>query len=399
MSSATKIHKFDKLYQRKANEKVYVWNIEVREKSGYAIIHTEYGQLDGKQVIKDTEIHAGKAGRSIIEQALSEARSDWNKKVNKGGYIKDLKDAKTKLNIKPMLAHNFRFSDQKDKKGYSIPLPALAEPKYDGNRCIAFYDSEAKKVVLKSRSGKVIVNFTDIESRLAKEVYAKIKNAATFYLDGELYTDKLPFNELNGVFRREKNLTTEDYKKIDLVNYYIYDCFDTANQSMPQMERKEFLEKAVDKKDKKLILVKYYEVKTEAEIKKRHEEFVKEGFEGIILRDKNGVYELNKRSRYLLKYKDFADEEFKVVGYHISNDAVPTVVWECETNEEVDGKRGIFSVKPQGTQEERAYLLEHAKEYIGKMLTVKYQEYTDDVHGIPRFPTAKDFRDPAEIDE
>ncbi len=391
-----KQHTFDTLYQKKPSGKTYIWKILVIEhSSSNVVIKTEYGQLDGKMIVKETKIEAGKAGRSILEQAMSEAQSDWNKKVNKGGYVANLKEANTKVNIKPMLAHTFRFADQKNKKGYAMTLPCIGEGKYDGNRCIAFFDKAANKVILQTRTGKVINNFTDIEEKLAK-VYESISKS--IYFDGELYTDKISFNILNGLIKK-KTIDAENKKNIDLVNYYIYDCFDLEHMDeFKQLDRKKFIEEVIPKKSSKLIVVKYYTLNTEADIRKKHAELVKEGFEGIILRSMNGLYELNKRSRNLLKYKDFMDEEFKVVGYHISNDGIPTVVWECETNEEVNGKRNVFSVKPQGTMEERAYLLEHANEYIGKMLTVKFQDFTDDVNGIPRFPTAVDFRDEDEIE-
>jgi ATP-dependent DNA ligase len=35
----------------------------------------------------------------------------------------------------------------------------------------------------------------------------------------------------------------------------------------------------------------------------------------IRVRDKNGIYEPNKRSKYLQKYKKFMEEEFKIIGF------------------------------------------------------------------------------------
>jgi DNA ligase-1 len=48
-------------------------------------------------------------------------------------------------------------------------------------------------------------------------------------------------------------------------------------------------------------------------------------------------------------------------------------------------------VRPRGTHEERAVLLNNAGSYVAKKLTVRYQELTDD--GIPRFPVGISFRD------
>jgi DNA ligase-1 len=121
------------------------------------------------------------------------------------------------------------------------------------------------------------------------------------------------------------------------------------------------------------------------DVKRFHDLYVQEGFEGIMLRDPEGTYEIDKRSKYLQKYKEFMEEEFIIVGFHDGIDK-GLVIWECETS---NGMR--FSAKPRGTQEYRSELFENATQYIGKKLTVIFQEYSTD--GIPRFPVGKDIRD------
>ena len=394
MSGKTTIPKFPVLYQRKANEKVYIWKIALEEASkNHIIIHTEYGQLDGKLVHKQSDIKAGKAKRTVLEQAISEAQSDWNKKVNKGGYVESLKDAKTKITVKPMLAHNYKLS-KGIKKGYDMEFPLIVEEKLDGNRCVAHL--EDGKVILTTRTGKVIPHF---EKTIGEELHTILaKVPPTTYLDGELYTDEIPFNELNGLFRK-KSVSDADMKQMQLVKYYIFDCFDLNQLELKQTERLKFLESVIPSNMKHIQLIKYRMANNENDVRKALDEYLAGGFEGAILRDPAGIYELNKRSRYLLKFKNFVDEEFKVIGHHISDDKVLTVVWECETNVEYKGKKSEFSVKPQGKEDERAEYLKNAKKYIGKWLTVKYQDYTDDIHGIPRFPTAKAFRDEEEIEK
>ena len=50
-----------------------------------------------------------------------------------------------------------------------------------------------------------------------------------------------------------------------------------------------------------------------------------------------------------------------------------TVIWECETP-----KGQTFRVRPRGTHEYRTELFQNGNDYIGKQLTVRYQELTDD---------------------
>jgi DNA ligase-1 len=49
-----------------------------------------------------------------------------------------------------------------------------------------------------------------------------------------------------------------------------------------------------------------------------------------------------------------------------------------------------FSACPKGTIEEKKYYFEHSNDFIGEMLTVQYNNLTED--GIPQFPIGLGFR-------
>ena len=106
-----------------------------------------------------------------------------------------------------------------------------------------------------------------------------------------------------------------------------------------------------------------------------------------MVRNHKGAYALGKRSANLQKVKTFLDAEYEIVGYEqaIGND-VGTVIWKCKT-----GTNQEFAVRPTGTREQRREWFTNGGSYSGKMLTVKYQELTDD--GIPRFPVGIAVRD------
>jgi hypothetical protein len=61
-------------------------------------------------------------------------------------------------------------------------------------------------------------------------------------------------------------------------------------------------------------------------------------------------------------------------------------MWRCITPKGVE-----FGCRPEGTREDRQELFRKGAEYVGKMLTVKYQNLTPD--GVPRFPVGKTIRD------
>jgi DNA ligase-1 len=106
-----------------------------------------------------------------------------------------------------------------------------------------------------------------------------------------------------------------------------------------------------------------------------------------MLRNKKGLYAIGKRSAELQKYKEMMDDEYKIVGfYEGEGEEAGAVVWECATPE---GK--TFRCRPKGTHEERRALFKDGGSYVGKMLSVTYQELTGD--GIPRFPIGTAIRD------
>ena len=85
--------------------------------------------------------------------------------------------------------------------------------------------------------------------------------------------------------------------------------------------------------------------------------------------------------------KTFLDGEYRIVDYlEGTGNEAGCVIWGCETP---DGQ--TFRVRPRGTQEDRKVLFQNGNDYIGKMLTVRYQELTDE--GVPRFPVGIAIRD------
>jgi DNA ligase-1 len=244
--------------------------------------------------------------------------------------------------------------------------------------------------VLESRKGVRFVHFTNIEMDLKSffeetDIYT---NKNRFYFDGELYSDSISFETINGCVRLTKNIKKEDLININKIQYHIYDCYMSDKPLTIFKERMKILKDIFEKKTTMLI----HEVKTEIvgnleEIKNKHTEYVREGFEGIMIRDEGGIYEPNKRSKYLQKYKEFMEEEFEIIGFHDGEGVdKELVIWDCMTNE---GK--IFSVRPRASFEERKRLFKEAKNHIGKQLTVIFQEYSSDL--IPRFPVGKAIRE------
>jgi DNA ligase-1 len=89
----------------------------------------------------------------------------------------------------------------------------------------------------------------------------------------------------------------------------------------------------------------------------------------------------------LQKYKEFKEDEYEIVGYREGEGRDEgTVLWMCITPE---GRQ--FSVRPRGSMELRRELYRQGDKYVGKKLTVIYQELSE--MKVPRFPVGKDVRE------
>ena len=387
----SEIPNFPTLYNFK-NKKIYKWSIKIEKHGSIYKIITEHGQVDGKIVSHEKEITAGKAKRTILQQATLDAQSKWNDKKLKELYVEDIKNAtvqETKnIIVRPMLAQKFTFDAyKKNGRAFKISFPTFIQKKYDGIRCISYLKND--KVVLESRKGIEFDNFTVLKEQLFNIFKDKPSN---FYLDGELYSEIVDFQTVSGLIRlSEKKATPEEIKEINKIEYHIYDCIDLNNLSISYSERYknllDIVKKIKSQKGNLVKLVDTIEVDKLEDIKKYHDKFVADGYEGLMVRDKDGPYEIQKRSKYLQKYKEFMEEEYKIIGFHEgSGDEKGAIVWDCITG---DGK--AFAVRPKGTFESRQKLFDEGDKYIGKKLTVIFQELSSD--GIPRFPVGKAIRD------
>jgi hypothetical protein len=378
---------FNNLYIKKATNKIQEWEVYVNKKTDEQVfLCMKYGELNGKKILKEKQIRTTKAGRTYLEEALKQAETKYNEKVNKEGYSEDKNNVS--MVIRPMLANKFNMNKP------NIKFPCLGEPKYDGNRGIIYRNSGS--IHIESRNGTKIHYFDHIREDI-NDLLKDMQDG--FYLDGELFTHDLTFNVINGICNKKPSTVkitakkAQKYEKDALymskIKYYIFDCFDVKNLDMPLQDRKTLLKSLFkNKKFNNIVLIESEILNNINDVKLKHDEYVKNGgYEGIILREINSPYELKKRSKYLQKYKEFQDDEFIIVSYEEDTDG--GVVWVCETNITPKSK---FNVRPRGDMEYRREMYINGDKYLGAKLIVVFQEYTDNIHGIPRFPVGKDFR-------
>jgi len=383
------------------------------------VIKTYRGYVDGKLTIDKGKIiksgkNIGKANETTVEeQAISQALSMWKKK-KKVGYFISAYEAEHRLVILPMLAKkesDIRKTAKKIGKSTSpkkpvkekITFPVVVQPKLDGIRCTVknsftrIPDNNGQRKIkarMQSRENTVFELFDHIKREV--EDFAPRNRV----LDGELYSHELTFQEITSIVAREKNMTADkiaDQLKIKLMVYdsfwidYLGKCpkgkidkFEVSAEVF--MTRYNEAKKIVDQCEY-LEIVPNYIAQNWEEVDEIHKKLILEGYEGSIIRNMEGIYEIDKRSENLLKKKDFEDDEFEIIGYkEADGNDIGTVVWRCITKQGYE-----FDCKPKGARNYRKDLFERAASFIGEMLTIRYFETGDD-NGIPRFPVGVSIR-------
>ena len=352
-----------KLYKVDTKGKVRVWWIETDETVAGYRVHS--GLEDGKKAVSGWKYakgkNIGKANETTpVEQMRAEVESLYTKQKAQGGYS-ETKDAMGATYFEPMLAHKF--------EGWSGPV--YSQPKLDGIRCIAKADG------LWTRQGKPIVAVPHINESLRR--FFDMHPYAV--LDGELYNHDLrsEFEKIVSLVRKTKP-SAADIEESKIVQYHVYDAYGAGDI----MERLELFKSWIPT-NTVLKLVEMKKADTKEELDEAYAEYLADGFEGQMVRALDAKYE-QKRSKGLLKRKEFEDAEFRIV------DVIEGVGnWagyaKAITIRLPDGRTQESGMR--GTQEFAKEILKDRENLLDTEVTVRYQGTTND--GKLRFPVVTMF--------
>ena len=312
------------IFKTDKNGKKRYFDISVEKLSdGTANIIKKTGMVGGKESVSTIHVKLG------YDSALKRAKTMW--------------ENQKEIPILPMLANKWE-----DRHKY-ISEPFYVQPKIDGVRLLVSNKGGI------SRTGKIVPGTEHLGKGLKEGEY----------LDGECYDPNKTFEEITSLFKTNPKA----------LEFHVFDYFDT---NRPDLTFDQRLER---------VTVETKWVKTKKDLPIVHKQYMDAGYEGTMIREPSSVYEIGKRSNYLLKLKDFKTDEYKVIGMReCTGKDVGTPTWVCLTE---NGQE--FTVRPEGTQEKRREMFKNGDKYMGKMLTVKYQNLTD--LGVPRFPVGIAFRD------
>lgn len=361
------IKKTETLQATAKTGKIKFWLEQVVTDGKDFYTQSEYWQTDkdGKEskhtlsvpyIVKPTNV--GRANeRNAKEQALFQIESDFKKQIDKGYDLIGKKNTKRK--VLPMLANKYL------EKKHKVQFPVYAQFKYNGVRNLYETNEGAW-----SRKAKLFI----------PECVKHLKfDTNGIIVDGELMIphSQNTFEESMAAVKKFRVKDEIDKKTNELkpasnkLWYFIYDC---VLEGKTFKERYEHLKKLSKNFPKQVKLAETVILNNEDEVEKFLKSAIKAGYEGAIIRDMNGMYEVGHRSNTLLKYKLFMDEEFKIIDViEGEGNRKGSAIFVLITKE---GK--TFHVNPNGNEKVRKQYFKDRKKLIGKLATVSFQAWTDD---------------------
>ena len=353
---------------------VYQWRIYVvHNENDTGTIFIERGLIDGKKhVTQDTVLTGKNLGKvnatTAVGQAIFNAESKRNKKLD-DGYDYTIEGSRAKFNdlLKPMLAQSY------EKHAKKLVYPCYAQPKLDGIRCLARRTGDT--VTLYSRKGKIL----DLVPHINEALLDVLNDGQC--ADGELYTHGWDFQKIVSAIKKTNENTPG-------IQYHIYDLPDMQDRSKSFVNRfNSFARGRISAAADCLVSVETPLIRTEEALMSYEDQCHNDGYEGVMARNIQSQYLFGYRSKDLLKVKRFLDDEYEIVDFtHGTSIELECIVFVCKTKDDQ-----TFSVRPVGTHEERKAMYKNGASYVGKLLTVKYQELSND--GVPRFPVGLHIRE------
>jgi DNA ligase-1 len=264
----------------------------------------------------------GHDARDAIELALSAStQSEWNDwyrliliKDMRAGFTEGTVNRVCKKDypqftiplFETMLAHDGANHEKK------ITGKKLLEPKLDGVRVITVVNIENKTAVMYSRNGKLLENFDHITTSIEANIELFDRSMV---LDGEMVSGS--FQALMKQVHRKSNANAID-ARLMLFDALPLVEFQKGKSTLYQKPRSASLRgmQAIFDKIGSIDVIPQKEVDLdsyvgELEFKQYNLDAIKAGFEGIMIKDVNAIYEC-KRSVSWLKQKPFIEVSLEV---------------------------------------------------------------------------------------
>ena len=341
----------------------------------------------------------GDAARDAIELALSASTqsqwNDWYRRI----LIKDLRCGVSEKTINKvmkgavpvfecMLAHDGANHEKK------IQGKKLLEPKLDGVRVLTVIDADNRTVVQYTRNGKVLENF----SHITEGLLAHIDNfERSFVLDGEIVSSS--FQALMKQVHRKDNVKADD-AVLMLFDILPLSEFKKGKSILGQRRRSKFLENFKGTFDLvgNIGIVPQTEVDLadftgELLFKEFNKQAIADGYEGIMIKDVDAVYEC-KRSASWLKQKPFIEVSLEVTNVEEGTGRNEGRLGALVCSGVDDGKQILVNCGSGFSDSDRSEFWDSRDSLTGQIVEVRADAVTQNQDGTYslRFPRFKGFR-------
>lgn len=243
--------------------------------------------------------------------------------------------------FKPMLARNYL------DYLHRVVFPAAIQPKLNGVRMCS------SKGNVYSRSGKPL--------RLCPQLKKQITTLRHLELDGELYLHGYHLDQIRG---NAKRLVS---KKLDLeLKFHVFDLF---NETDIFDIRQRNLGKIPDTSH--IVIVPTYLAKSDEEVRAFLKSFLKKGYEGVIIRNPDSLYQ-QKRTTDLLRLKPWIRVTAIIVGFIEGKGKYEGTLGAIE----IKYKKWSCKVGSGLNDKQRDVIWANKKSYLGLNIVIKYLELT-----------------------
>ena len=366
------------------------------------VIHRETYQLGGKHTQQpDKTVYRGKASRTIKEQVtlefnhlVKEFCDKGYKKLDKApeeysnSELEEIVGAYTTGAdgvIKPMLAKQ----ESKVTNRNIFEKEWYASRKIDGLRCLIYLGNDGKL----HTASRGAMNYDAAMSDILEHptLIKLLKKNPWLILDGEAYNKNYKLNELSGIARTQK--VAKDY---EILQFYWYDIVLVNKTFKDRLTIMESIKNALNLKfdpyhnfsdnELRIQFVPQILISGWDNIMQLHNDYVEDGWEGLVIRDPLKTYGPNKRTSAMIKIKKYQVETYKVVdieqGLRLYDDM-------CFILEMPNGN--LFKAKPIGNHEQKVeYTDNFDKFYKNHLGDVKY--FSKSEHGVVTQPCFISFR-------
>ena len=368
----------------------------------YFVIHRISGQYGGKRTNQpDKIVSRGKALRNLWEQVMLEAKHLVKEKLDKG-YREVTKDpdeySESELSSilgevvtnqdnvpKPMLA---KQADKVTNKSI-FNKEWYASRKIDGLRALIYMGTDGE---LHTASRGAMNYDAAMYEILSHPTLIKLfKENPGLIMDGECYHHGYSLQKLNSIARTQK--TAVDYEVLQFYWYDIVDINSTFDERWAYMQdirdqlnltfepEREFKGEELRIQFVPQILVSGYD-----NMIKLHNDYVEDGWEGLVIRDPDKVYRPNGRTNDMIKIKCYKNSEFLITGYDLGLRGTEDMVFTLVTKDGIE-----FKAKPWGDREQKQWYVDNFEtECLNQYATVKYFYLSDT--GCPLQPSVSSIR-------